>query len=455
MTRLSRAIAGAATAFVVGAGAFLVLYVTELGPRDELALSRENDKRLFRFGRIHVLSGRLLTRGATVAFERDERGRFMLTEPVRWPADQDAVEDLLDQMAGLRLQTVLTESATPEERAGWGLDAPKARLDVALEDGRTLSMAVGAKNAIVNRYPVADRSRDGGRVGLADPGFFSAFDRPANGFRDQRIVPLDPAAVRLVAIEGRFSLERGPSGWQVAAPGADPQPADQELARLFVIAFTRRLEASRFVTDEYQGEDAERFGLGEARVRVESEDQRVALQFGQFVESGAEEPLWVVHREDTGTVAEVDGRIENELRMDPDRLVERLLSRFDPDDVRSVEIRLGVEPALTLVRTEKRWPEGILPWRADALVNTFALLTAEATHAEQPTKSERREWLLDPPSRHFIFRGDDGVLADVRIGNLADDQHVLAEAEGNPRVLRVAATKLITLPARTEELRRR
>jgi hypothetical protein len=458
-TRVGRALRAAALFLALGGGAAVYLYVKEVAPRDALRQAREEKKRLFHFGRDDVRAGTLYTRGATVAFERDGAGRFVLTAPVAWPADRDAIRALLDRMAVLRVERSLGEDPTEEELSSWGLAPPEIRLDVTLKSGEARSLLVGTKNPLVDAYPITDGARS--RVGLTDPSFHWAFDRAPSDFRSRRLVPLAPSAIRslqLARADGpdvRLRRESPDAPWRIETLGG-PRTANPRRAARVVVAFTRRLEATGFLDDTLDW----RFAAAEMRLTLETFDGE-ARQL-RFLRGGpaVEDDTWVAHLEGTPTVAELDPSVERDLQIRPEALVDRTLSRFDPEAVASVKMHIGTEPPFVVVRDASGWAfsdasgeTGPKPWRVDAVVRTFSLLEGEATHAEAPSAAQLSEWLLAPPSRRLVFRGEDGeILADVRVGNRLDEDHFLARAEGDPRVLTVPISKLRALPATRADL---
>lgn len=471
MTRLKRAIRTAAVLTAIGGVSATWLYVREVAPRESLRRARLDAMRLFAFGRIDVLEGTLVTRGATMTFSRDESGRFRLSAPVAWPADDEAMGALLDRMAAIRADPVLTDAATAEDLARWGLAPPLARLHVRLRDGREHALLVGPVNPLVGKHPITDGAKK--RVGLTNDTFFWAFDRPIDDFRSKQLVPFDPSDVGEIRIQPgtdasglrlRRSAEGGRAEWAVWV-AERWVPAAESRAHHLAVALTRRLEASGFLTDAYdpaRPEDQRRWGLDDPIASVDLTDLSGApcrLTFGRApVTEGGDGPL-VVHASKTRTVVEVDAWIEAELAPSPDAFVDRTLSRIQPAEVEAVEMQLGTEPPFRLARRGSRWvlsgreDLAVKSWRVDALLRAMTLLEGDATHLERASPRERAELLLEPPSRRIILLDESGgALADVRFGNRLDEAHLLAQREGDPRVLVVEEKKLVTLPARREDL---
>lgn len=465
LSRVGRAARNAA--FLIGIGGLAAggMYLRDIRPRETRKVEALEAKRLFHFGRDAVASATLHTRGATLSFERDG-SEFVVTAPVNWPARSDAAYALLDRVAGVSLDTVLTESASTDELSKWGLDRPIAVARLTLDNGEERVLRVGPKNPLVDKYPVTDGA--GARVGLADPAFIWALDRPPEDFRANHLLPnAQPKDVTTVEVRsgagGGFRLVRGPKAWTVAIDGEEtpPRMAAASRVRLFLVAFTKRVEILRFVSDDA---DPPAPDAVIAHFRFTLEDgSRHGVGILRSTETSAEDGAWQAHLDGTRTRVEIDPSAELELRKGPSYFFERTLSRLDPAAVTRVEIQLGRKPPQTLVRTALEpapaWalrgaPETQLKsWRIDALIRLFAVFEAQSIHEETPSRSQLREWLIEPPSRRFVFfDAADAVLAEVRIGHRFDETHLFARSDRSPRVGLVPEEKLSVLPGSFDEL---
>lgn len=456
MSRLARSARGAVIAVLLGGGAAAYYTTREVLPRQARRVEAEEAKRLFHFGRDHVVSGNLRVGGSTVAFVR-EGEQFVLTEPVAWPANQEAIAALLDRMATVRIERAFEEAVSDEQRREWGLRPPRIRAELELEDGRRPVLLVGALNPIVNGYPV--QAEGGDRVGLAAADFHWAFDRPPDEFRDLHPVPEDPSRVKRVTVRTAstsYGLERDDEGaWWLAFEGGRRRASRRRAGQL-LLAVTRRLEASRFATDDLQSSELATYGLEHplAELRLEPEEgSAVELVFGRV---GDAVFAW---RKSTSTVVEVDPLVAAELRYQPEDLFDRTLSRVDTMDVARIEARLGTEAPFVLIRTDRGWAlEGendaaVEAFRVNAWVRRLGLLEGTDIHAEAPSEAQLEAWLLEPPSRRFVLKNEEGgVLADVSFGNLYDEKHILARRADRAPVLRVPVDRLGSIPVTRADL---
>jgi len=135
------------------------------------------------------------------------------------------------------------------------------------------------------------------------------------------------------------------------------------------------------------------------------------------------------------------------------------LSRFSPSAVKKVRIEIAGETPAVLVRQGEQWrmtaPKNQMAkvWKVDAVVRPFASLRVDGWKTDNATKKNREEWLLDPWSRRVVIYGaKDAVLADVRIGNLSDEDHVFAATANDSRVGVIPVRKIRAFPQRVQDL---
>jgi hypothetical protein len=466
LTRVQKNLLTALVLLGGGGGAALYTLETRVKTPEQRFQEEQDAKRLFHFGRVHVTSGRIAAPTSTFAFTRDELFGWTLTEPVRWPADTEALEAALDRMASVLMDTVLTEDASPEDLRRAGLERPRATMQVDLQDGVQHTLHVGALNRMVDRYPITDAAKR--RVGLSDTAFYWALDRNLEEFRDPRIFPFPTMKVRRVRIEEggevRAELESDGKRWTVSGVGLEaPIAADDGVVGMLLVALTKHTKAERYVTDAFTPADAARFGLdaqGTLTVEVETLDgAKRRARLGRYQETGAEAGTAVAQVEGTTTVAALPSGTLDTYERPAAAYRDRTLSRFIPTEVQRVRLEVAQQPAIELTRDGEGWrltaPQAALAkvWKVDAVVRAFAGLKVESWKTEASTPAQRVEWLLEPWSRRAIFYDAAGaVLADVRVGNLADEGLLFAQAAESPRVGIIPAPKLQAFPSAPADL---
>ena len=463
MKRVQRTLVFAVVVLAGGGGAALWT-LGEVKTPEERHRKASEEARLFHFGRDHVLGGELFAPSATVAFSRDPAGGWRITAPVSWPADATAIDAMLDRMAGLRLDLVVTEDATAEELRTTGLERPRVRLDVQLKDGPR-HLAVGTKNALQDMYPVTDASKK--KIGLTEPGFYWSLDRPLSDFREERLFAVPEEDVERLTVRGPsgevlYTLTRAEAGWTVAGPGAAPEVADAGTISMLLVRITKHLKAKDFLTDAFDpAAMAARFGLDRPTLTLELETAggRRVGRFGLAKQEHVAALTPVVHLEGTQTVAQIEGTFQEELTKVPADFRDRTISRYAPEAVKKVALYMGNDNPIIMEKRGDDWaivlpqPHPAKAWRVDALIRAFTLLRADRIYQHDPTKKQLSEWLLDPPSRRLVFYDAAGqVMGDVRIGKYATDSEIFVMQSGAKRADVVTDQRLRVLPAKLDDL---
>jgi uncharacterized protein DUF4340 len=162
-------------------------------------------------------------------------GKWQITEPKPYPADQVAVASVLSTLSGLNADRLVDEKAT--DRKQYGLEPAQVELDIRGKNGGSQRLLLG------------DDTVAGGDVYAAlagDPRVFtvasytkSSLTKSLNDLRDKSLITLNADKVSRVELlkKGQdLELERTKDGWQILKPS--PSPADSSAVNALVIALT-------------------------------------------------------------------------------------------------------------------------------------------------------------------------------------------------------------------------
>ena len=152
-----------------------------------------------------------------VTLERTKSGKWQITQPETYPADQEAIFGILSTLSGLNADRVVEDKAS--DRKQYGLDPPAVELDIQ-STGRP-----------VQQLLLGDETPAGGNVYAAlagDPRVFtiasyakSSLDKGLNDFRDKSLVTLSPdkvSRVQLLKKPHEIEFDRTKDGWQILKP---------------------------------------------------------------------------------------------------------------------------------------------------------------------------------------------------------------------------------------------
>ena len=161
-------------------------------------------------------------------------GKWQISEPKSYPADQEAVAGVLSTLSGLNADRIVEEKAS--DRKQYGLDPARVELDIRIKDG-TRQLLLG------------DDTPAGGDVYAAlatDPRVFtiasyqkSSLAKSLNDLRDKSLVTLSADKVSRVELLKKgedLEFDRTKDGWQILKPS--PSPADSAAVNGLVSTLT-------------------------------------------------------------------------------------------------------------------------------------------------------------------------------------------------------------------------
>ncbi len=154
---------------------------------------------------------------APVTLVKDAAGKWQITAPEAWNADQDEVAGLLSTLSSLNADRVVEDKAA--DLRPYGLDDPSMTVDLESRNHKEQKLLLG------------DDTPAGGDVYAmlsGDPRIFTiaqynktSLDKGLNDLRDKRLVTMAPDNVSRVALDRKgqsIEFARIKDGWQILKP---------------------------------------------------------------------------------------------------------------------------------------------------------------------------------------------------------------------------------------------
>jgi len=179
-----------------------------------LALEQDQIKKI----RISRPSG-----GDTVALEKGDDGKWRMTEPKPYKADESSVSSMVSSLASLNADTVVNEKNS--DWKSYGLEPGKIAVQITLKDGKEKKLLLG-DDVPTTSGAYAELQGDPRLYTIASY-VKSSIDKPASDLRDKRVLPFDSEKVSRVSVKTtEQTLEFGKAGtnWQIVKP--KPMRAD-------------------------------------------------------------------------------------------------------------------------------------------------------------------------------------------------------------------------------------
>ncbi len=434
-------------AILAGLAAFYYFY--EVKGRE----AKEWERRVLAFEEERVEEIVVAKKGDRAVVRRQGQ-HWQLVEPVQALGDPKAVEGLLYYLRHLRKERELGREAGALTE--FGLDNPFASLSLKLRGrpGR-LTLHLG------------ERSRLGEWVYARYEGAPTVFLAPARlreelgktpyayELRDKTLLAFDETNVTALELErrdARIRLRRGQAvGWEILEPfhgQADRGIVEDLLWKV------RHTKVVQFLDDERR--DPAPYGLDRPDVRVRIwEDGRPVSTLSLRETPGMAGAVYALV-EPGRAISLAERRLLDDLSLSPDRLRNRLLLAFEPQDVQAVEIRRAGGTIL-LRREGQAWriggprPEEADEKRAADLLEALRNLRFRSVLSERPGDLPR--YGLGAPVELTLRLRDGRVLPTLAVGRREGDTYAAVMA-GSPPIYSVDSNLIRKIPTHAGELKK-
>jgi len=421
---------------------------------DTVKTSLEKDSFAFRskvllsFAQEAVQAVSLRTDSLHVRLERQEKGKWRITEPVEVAADSGKVSDLLRSLT--QDQIVAIPEKPPASRNTLGLDPPRGEIQLTLDGGAEATLFLGAKKKEgkdkKEEGVYARRSGEEHVVVLKEK-FLNEMPKQVADLRDRTLLALDREKVNGIELQtpkGRTLLSKAEDTWSMKEP--EEASADQRMVNdlLWDLTSTR---VEEFVDDD--AKTLKPYGLDAPPVTVRLLDHEGKPLSTLTLARASNEEGTYVRVGDSQAVTLVEARLYERLDKGPfDFRIRHLLS-FETWDVAKMELsRDGQE--ILLEKREEQWElkkpkEGRAKYSAVIdLLNEIKNLKWQKMIAKGPT--DLSFYGLDKPVATFTLTKTDGKsLGTVLLGKSEEDL-VYAKIQERPDIYGIPSAFLESLP---------
>ncbi len=374
--------------------------------------------------------------GTSLEFER-LGNQWYIRQPLDSRADDVAVMQLENVLGTLSLVRALSADEIASEPTG--LDTPEWKVQAIALDGTPIAFDIGKAaprvgtgqpETYVRHYLDGRQGKD--RICVVARDFTPLLSRPANIYRHRRPMEgLTPENVRSITFSGQraWTLTRQNGRWMVETPSFSAPAMAERIDP--ILRILRDLYVQEFVTND----DLASLGLTpeNAQLVVTIAGQRN----GQLVErtltlgNSVSDARWVYADLSGQTeVLLVGGDIVDKLQIAPDELRDRRVMRFDPDQVRQVQLDTP-NMTIDLMRDAGRWQmtEPLAGLAEDrAVMELLARLVTMTARDFLDTDDPESLGLDQPKGTVTMSLGDSGELVTLEWGNTGPDGAVFARS---------------------------
>lgn len=384
-----------------------------------------------------------------------QRERWELLEPVRWPANENAVQNILTQLDFLSEQVAIPLAdieRSGQSLADFGLSDPRVIIRYRTIDGKEGEVKLGAPTKMGRRLYLLPPA--GQEILVVQEELLNAVAMPLSSLRELRIFDIPPFEIQSLAVqagEQRIRLVKTANNWRFETPVSAPASNDLVENTLNMLYGQQALS---LLSESSVNPDL--VGLRNPRMRISlgGNNRRQTLLLGAPVpasELPAGSPAQAYARIDDsqsqGTVFTVMEAPFEFLRQAPDQLRERNFMHLDVSKVNSVQIQRGGQ-SLNLQKLEPSKDNDAITWQAivgggSAMVRNEAVSTTEVQKllsvigeinamefiSDSPVASALSDWGLDEPVAQVRIRGLDGIDTTLLLGKNIPEQPYLIYAK--------------------------
>lgn len=421
------------TNLIIG-GIFIALlafvYFYEIKGGEQRAAEAKRAKELLSF-QDSAVKKLTIDRGDTVVVVEEAGGEWRLVQPVTDLADQQAVQRYLRNLHESERERVVVDSAQVIQDEGcavrYGLDKPRLRVALELEDGELDPLAFG-DDTPTKRYTYVQQRGANPEIFVVRAWRFDNLDKGVFDLRDRRVLPLDRQAVEEIRLSRAgqvIALERAhDETWQLVEPvvdRADPDAVRSLLNRLENGKVTAFVAETVVQSGEAGAKALEAYGLDPARtleVSLLIGDARAEkrLRIGSMTSAGE----YYARDMSAPQVFRVDSLLVRDLDKSLEDLRDHEVLRFNRSAVTQVELsRPGAQAIVVEQDTAGVWsvtaPTQLAArsWEVDGLLTDLESLEAAGFASSSDPAYQDAEFVLE-----YALSGSDGELARVRfLGN--------------------------------------
>lgn len=157
-------------------------------------------------------------KGTSVVIEKQKDGKWWITSPGRYEADQDAINAVLIQLSSPEVERRIGANDTAE----FGLDHPSFRATAEMRKGKPRSFIAGKKNPSETAYfVIADSSKE---VCMVPSAIVDGMRKSTGDLRSRQPAQFEPSKVTRMIIrrsdtETLEFIRTGKESWLMAKPG--------------------------------------------------------------------------------------------------------------------------------------------------------------------------------------------------------------------------------------------
>lgn len=367
--------------------------------------------------------------GDTITLQKGDDGKWRITEPKQYKADESSVNSMVSNLASLNADQVVAEKNT--DWTSYGLEPGKLKIDVSLKDGKQYKLTLG-DDAPTSSGIYARLDGDQRLFTIASY-VKSSLDKPVADLRDKRVLPFDSDKVSRVTVTTEdHTLEFGKAGstWQIVKP--KPMRADNNA----VDDLVRSVRDANFdsVLDESDKPPA-KYSLSSPYATFEAVDPAGAHRLVIGKEGKEKDVTYYAKSSDMPGIFKISSSVADGLSKNLDALRNKKLFDFGWSDPQKLEVRDG-DLRMTVEKKGDKWlrtdagNKELASDRVQSLIDNLRNMSAKAFAADEVPAQAK--YGLSKPVAEAKVTSDDGKRVEKVLIAAASDGKYYAARENEP-----------------------
>jgi len=342
----------------------------------------------------------------TITFEIDEKGEWLIREPLEAQADKYEVNRLAEDFSDLRIERVVEEMSEDPGK----YEIPQKEISLYFKDKeQPVKILVGMENPLDNTFFA--KREDEERVVLVPSHLKSLLEKKIFDFRKKDIFNFETDSVKNIRLRAKkiqWEATRKEEEWFLTKPAGALAKSSQIND---ILSSLSNLKAKEFISEDKIKEELNKFGLDHSEYKITlsipSENQEIMFSLQK------EEDKVYATTSLSSKIVETEESILSDLEKESEELREKKVSNFYSWEVKKFHLKKG-EIDLTVAKGEEdKWLfESPLKEEADKNKIETLIRKLESLEADE---------FIDPPLK-FEDYGLDKPQAEVKIWAGKDEE---------------------------------
>jgi hypothetical protein len=377
--------------------------------------------------------------GDEFTLEKGDDGKWKVTEPKVYKADETTLNTMLSNLTSLTADQVLSENNT--DWATYGLDPPKLVVTMTLKDGKQNKVSFGL-DAPASSVVYARLNQDGKLFTV--PSYVKAsLDERLVDVRDRHLMPFDDSKVARVVLTANgqtLEFSKAGSDWQILKPRlmrADTFSVDDMVRSAHNLIFDSVIDESGKPPAKYS------FSSPYEVLEVTDASGTYALTVGREKQKDSTTYTYYAKTTAMPGVFQISSTVPDALNKNLDSLRNRKLFDFGFNDPAKVEVRDG-SSQMVIEKKNGKWlrtDAGNKELPADKVQTLIDhLRNLSATSFPSDDASAQSRYGLNKPTLEAKVTSDDGKRVEHVLMAAGPESKYYAVRENEPTTYEIDKT---------------